>query len=82
MKQLALMIDLNRCIGCRTCIVACRNHHEIIDHATAMPNEMPYYLRVEGRMRGVFPNLAAETWVVPCQHCSDPICCVSCPGEP
>jgi NADPH-dependent glutamate synthase beta subunit-like oxidoreductase len=79
MKQLALMIDLNRCIGCRTCIVACRNHHEIIDHTTALPNEIPYYLRVEGRMRGVFPNLAAETWVVPCQHCSDPACCVACP---
>jgi heterodisulfide reductase subunit A2 len=79
MKQLALMIDMNRCIGCRTCIVACRNHHEIIDHATAMPNEMPYYLRVEGRIRGVFPELSAETWVVPCQHCSEPACCVSCP---
>ena len=79
MKQLALMIDLNRCIGCRTCIVACRNHNEIIDHTTAMPNEMPYYLRVEGRMRGVFPNLSADTWVVPCQHCSDPACSLSCP---
>jgi NADPH-dependent glutamate synthase beta subunit-like oxidoreductase len=79
MKQLAMMVDLNRCIGCRTCIVACRNHHEIIDHTEAMPNELPFYLRVEGRIKGVFPELSADAWVVPCQHCSDPVCRVSCP---
>jgi NADPH-dependent glutamate synthase beta subunit-like oxidoreductase len=79
MKQLAMMVDLNRCIGCRTCIVACRNHHEIIDHTAAMPNELPFYLRVEGRIQGIFPELSAEAWVVPCQHCSDPLCRLSCP---
>lgn len=79
MKQLSLMIDLNRCIGCRTCIVACRNHHEIIDHTSAMPNEIPYYLRVESRSRGTFPDLAVDSWVVPCQHCSEPNCVAACP---
>jgi NADPH-dependent glutamate synthase beta subunit-like oxidoreductase len=44
-----------------------------------MPNELPFYLRVEGRIQGVFPELSAEAWVVPCQHCSDPACRVSCP---
>ena len=75
------MIDLNRCIGCRTCIVACRNHHEIIDHTSAMPNEIPYYLRVESRSRGTFPDLAVDSWVVPCQHCSEPYCVTACPEE-
>jgi NADPH-dependent glutamate synthase beta subunit-like oxidoreductase len=73
------MIDLNRCIGCRTCIVACRNHHEIIDHKTAMPNQIPYYLRVESRMQGTFPQLSLDTWVVPCQHCAEPNCAGACP---
>jgi NADPH-dependent glutamate synthase beta subunit-like oxidoreductase len=79
MKQLSLMIDLNRCIGCRTCIVACRNYHEIFDHAQAMPNQMPYYLRVESCSRGTYPNLEADTWVVPCQHCGEPKCMGACP---
>ncbi|MFC1858251.1 NAD(P)-binding protein [Thermodesulfobacteriota bacterium] len=79
MKQLSLMIDLNRCIGCRTCIVACRNHHEIIDHATAMPNEIPYYIRVESCMQGTFPEVSLDAWVVPCQHCAEPNCVGSCP---
>lgn len=79
MKQLSLMIDLNRCIGCRTCIVACRNYHEIIDHKTAMPNAIPYYLRVESRIQGAFPDLSVDAWVVPCQHCSIPNCVGACP---
>jgi NADPH-dependent glutamate synthase beta subunit-like oxidoreductase len=79
MKQLSLMIDLSRCIGCSTCIAACRNYHEIIDHTAAMPNEIPYYLRVVNREKGVYPNLAVDSWVVPCQHCPDPKCMPSCP---
>ncbi|MDY0340687.1 MAG: FAD-dependent oxidoreductase [Coriobacteriia bacterium] len=81
MKQLGLMIDLNRCIGCKTCVVACRNFHELVDHVEAMPNEIPYYLRVEDHCTGVFPDVAVDTWVVPCQHCADPLCVASCPED-
>lgn len=81
MKQLSLMIDLNRCTGCKTCIVACRNYHGIIDHATAMSNALPFYLRVESRMQGTFPDLKMDSWIVPCQHCSDPPCAEACPED-
>ena len=81
MKQLSLMIDLNRCIGCCTCIVACRNHHELVDHVQAMPNEIPYYLRVESRRSGTYPDVGVDTWVVPCQHCPQPACMASCPVD-
>ena len=79
MKQMSMMIDLNRCIGCRTCVVACRNHKEIIDNNKAMPGEIPYYLRVETREKGTFPNLSMDSWIVPCQHCREPKCETSCP---
>jgi NADPH-dependent glutamate synthase beta subunit-like oxidoreductase len=79
MKQLGLVIDLNRCIGCKTCIVACRNYHDLVDPALAMPNQMPYYLRVESCWFGAYPEVASDAWVVPCQHCPDPKCLDSCP---
>ena len=79
MKQLGMTIDLNRCIGCKACIVACRNYHELVDPSKAMPNEMPYYIRVENRRTGIFPHIAADSWVVPCQHCPEPLCLLSCP---
>ena len=81
MKQLGLMVDLNRCIGCKTCIVACRNFHELVDHVAAMPNEIPYYLRVEDCWTGVFPDVSADSWVVPCQHCIDAQCMTACPED-
>jgi NADPH-dependent glutamate synthase beta subunit-like oxidoreductase/Pyruvate/2-oxoacid:ferredoxin oxidoreductase delta subunit len=78
-KQLGMTIDLNRCTGCKTCIVACRNYHELVDPAQAMPNEMPYYLRVENHRFGTYPDIAVDTWVVPCQHCVEPECVAYCP---
>lgn len=79
MKQLGMTIDLNRCIGCKTCIVACRNYHELVDPSEAMPNQMPYYLRIESHRTGTYPHIAVDTWVVPCQQCPEPKCMVSCP---
>ncbi|CAB5136058.1 Formate dehydrogenase-O, major subunit (EC [Olavius algarvensis associated proteobacterium Delta 3] len=79
MKQIGMMIDLNRCIGCRTCVVACRNYHELFDHQTADPDNIPYYLRVESRVQGAFPDLTMDTWIRPCQHCPEPGCLDACP---
>lgn len=80
-KQLGLMVDLNRCIGCKTCIVACRNFKGLVDHTKAMPNEIPYYIRVESKRSGIYPNVKVDSWVVPCQHCADPECVKSCPEK-
>jgi polysulfide reductase chain B len=80
MKQLGLMIDMDRCIGCKTCIVACRNHHGLVDHASAMPGEIPFYLRVESEREGEFPTLSVNHRVIPCQHCKKAQCIKACPS--
>ena len=72
-------IGLSTVAACNCCIVACRNYHELVDPSEAMPNEMPYYLRVESRRTGTYPHIAVDTWVVPCQHCPEPKCMLSCP---
>lgn len=81
MKQLGLMIDLTRCIGCKTCVAACRNHHRLIDHETALPGDMPHYLRVESRIEGTYPSIKEKCWVVPCQHCKNAQCIKACPEK-
>ncbi|MDJ0668455.1 MAG: FAD-dependent oxidoreductase [Desulfobacterales bacterium] len=78
MKQMSMMIDLGRCIGCKTCIVACRNGNDLVDHSEALPNALPYYLRVEAKEHGQYPDLSLDTWVVPCQHCREPGCLGAC----
>ncbi|MFW9917621.1 MAG: 4Fe-4S dicluster domain-containing protein [Candidatus Thorarchaeota archaeon] len=78
-KQLGLMIDISRCTGCKTCIVACRNFMGLLDHEKAMPNQIAYYLRVESKREGTYPNISVDSWVVPCQHCTEPECVEACP---
>jgi polysulfide reductase chain B len=80
MKQLSIMVDLDRCIGCKTCIVACRNHHGLVDHENAMPGGMSHYIRVESELTGTYPDLAEDFWVVMCQHCKKPPCVKACPS--
>jgi polysulfide reductase chain B len=72
------MVDLDRCIGCKTCIVACRNHHGLVDHENAMPGAMSHYLRVESEFKGKYPNLTEDFWVVMCQHCKKAPCMKAC----
>ena len=81
MQQLGLMIDMNKCIGCKTCVVACRNHHDIVDHENCMPGNIPFYIRVESSTAGVYPLITEQCWVVPCQHCKNAQCVKACKAE-
>ena len=73
MAQLSLMVDLDRCIGCKTCIVACRNANGLTDHS-ALPGQMSNYLRVESVREGVVPELSLISRIIPCQHCKNAQC--------
>lgn len=81
MRQLSIMVDLDRCIGCKTCVVACRNHHGLVDHENAMPGEMAHYVRVESELAGAYPQLTEDFWVVMCQHCKKAPCIKACDSE-
>ena len=81
MQQLGLMIDMNKCIGCKTCVVACRNHHGIVDHENCMPGKIPFYIRVESSTAGAYPMITEQCWVVPCQHCKNAQCTKACDSE-
>ncbi len=78
MRQLSIMVDLDRCIGCKTCVVACRNHNGLVDHENAMPGEMAHYIRVESDLTGTYPQLTEEFRVVMCQHCKEAPCIKAC----
>jgi polysulfide reductase chain B len=78
MKQLSIMVDMDRCIGCKTCVVACRNHHGLVNHRSDMPGEIPYYIKVESQTEGTFPDLKEDFWVSPCKHCKTAPCATAC----
>jgi molybdopterin-containing oxidoreductase family iron-sulfur binding subunit len=66
-----MIIDLQRCIGCNACTIACK-----IEHNT--PNDIHYTQVLETEV-GKYPD--AERIFLPtlCNHCEDPPCVPVCP---
>jgi formate dehydrogenase iron-sulfur subunit len=71
MARNAFSIDLDRCVGCQACVVACK-----------MGNERPLgsnYIVVHESVRGQMPRLVGSFVHHRCFHCADAACVAVCP---
>jgi phenylacetyl-CoA:acceptor oxidoreductase subunit 1 len=66
-----MVVDLNRCVGCQTCTIACK-------HANDTPPGVQWR-RVLDVERGTFPDVERLFLVTGCQHCAEPPCVPVCP---
>lgn len=71
MARYGMVIDLDRCTGCRTCMVACK-----VENNTPEANFWMYPFRFE---EGEFPNTRVWFMPRPCQHCDNAPCVKVCP---
>lgn len=71
MARLGMVIDLERCIGCRGCMVACKVENNTTEAAFWM-----YVFRLE---EGEFPDTRVTFLPRPCQHCDNAPCVKVCP---
>lgn len=72
MAKRCLVIDLDRCSGCDSCIVACK-------HENDLPLGM-YYNRVNAvGPNGTHPDIEMYWLPVQCQQCANPACVHVCP---
>lgn len=71
MTRYAMAIDVDRCLGCQACLVACKAENEVPDDR--------YRLRMRETVTGTFPDLAAEIRLEQCFHCADAPCVPVCP---
>lgn len=72
MSRQTLIIDLDRCIGCFSCTVAC----QVVHGALAETRRMDVY---KIGPLGMFPELTMHYLPVMCQHCQNPPCVEACP---
>lgn len=72
MSQFAFVVDVDRCIGCKGCMVACKNENDV---ALGANRNIVYDV---GPM-GTFPDLEMYFLPVMCQQCQDPACVKVCP---
>jgi len=71
MARYAMVIDLDRCVGCRACMEACKVENNTPEAAFWM-----YVFRLE---EGEFPNTKLSFLPRPCMHCDNPPCVKVCP---
>lgn len=71
MTHYAMTIDLDRCVGCRACMVACK-----VENNTPQSAFWMYVFRIE---EGAFPDTRVRFMPRPCQHCDNAPCVKVCP---
>ncbi|KLU62363.1 tetrathionate reductase subunit B precursor [Peptococcaceae bacterium CEB3] len=71
--RLALLVDLQRCLGCDTCTLACKQEN-------GTPRDV-FFARVLNMETGTFPKVKRSYLPVLCNHCADAPCLRACPNK-
>jgi Fe-S-cluster-containing dehydrogenase component len=87
MSQLGWLIDLDKCIGCDSCSIACKSENNTRPLSSPMPFKngrgvLPdhvSYRWVVKKEGGVYPNPSLTFVTSACNHCEHPACLASCP---
>jgi len=76
-KRYGLVIDLDRCMGCEGCIIACKVENGLdkvcgltVNTVGGVHKDTP---------KGKFPDLTMYYLPVHCMHCGNPLCMDACP---
>lgn len=70
MEKVVVDLDLNRCVGCFACVIACQDQHYDVDEEGPAFRRAVRYENDEGLIKCVS---------IGCMHCADAPCLAACP---
>jgi Fe-S-cluster-containing dehydrogenase component len=74
MKTGTLLIDIDRCIRCHACEVACKQEHDL-------PAKPRWSSVVTMEPRAIQGKLVTDFVFTTCMHCKEPTCALVCPAK-
>ncbi len=77
----AMVIDLDRCMGCQACVTACQaeNNLKLNTEDHYLQQRAILWMRIERYWEGEYPNVRSVYVPVLCQHCNNAPCEPVCP---
>lgn len=79
MPKYGMVIDLQKCVGCGACAIACKTENNTQNRANGQTFNWADHLIETG---GKFPDVQYTNRPVLCNHCTDAPCVEACPVTP
>ena len=79
MARLGMVIDLQKCVGCGCCTLACKAENNTRTRAGGQSHN---WADLVMKTEGTFPKVVHVVMPVLCNHCTDAPCVAACPTTP